>query len=359
MTSRSRQSAASAGAGPSGTSEWQDAGAAIPAEARPFEAIDLLMEANRARRDGTVEQELVRLRHEAFGVLDRSGPAASPPAAQQSAPIATVPPMVSPSELTAEVLRSGILLHGSLLVRRAVAEARVRELVDGIDHAFTDAENHLSRKERGESSPWFEPFRANDSYPRVMHRKLGQARKWVRMADGVWGADSPRMLFNLLDTFDEAGLSTVITEYLGERPAMTVDKCTLRRVGAGASTDWHQDGSFLGSGIRTVNVWLCLSACGRDAPGLDIVPARLDRILETGTEGAIFDWAVGPGVVERVSASTPVVRPDFEPGDVLFFDDLLLHRTATEPSMTRQRYAIETWFFAPSAYPEQYVPLVA
>jgi hypothetical protein len=26
--------------------------------------------------------------------------------------------------------------------------------------------------------------------------------------------------------------------------------------------------------------------------------------------------------------------------------------------MTRERYAIETWFFAPSAYPEKYVPLV-
>jgi len=26
--------------------------------------------------------------------------------------------------------------------------------------------------------------------------------------------------------------------------------------------------------------------------------------------------------------------------------------------MSRKRYAIETWFFAPSAYPEKYVPLV-
>jgi hypothetical protein len=167
------------------------------------------------------------------------------------------------------------------------------------------------------------------------------------------------MLFELFETFDAVGLSSLISEYLGERPAVAVDKCTFRRVGPGASTDWHQDGSFLGTGIRTVNVWICLSECGRDAPGLDIVPARLAGLVETGTEGAIFDWAVGPGVVERVSAATPVERPVFEPGDVLFFDDLFLHRTATDPAMTRQRYAIETWFFAPSAYPEQYVPLVA
>ena len=359
MTSRSWQPAAGGGTSDGEAPEPLDAAAVFAAEGRPFDAIDLLTDANRARPDGAVERELVRLRHEAFAHLDRSGPAGSPPVAEQSASIDTVPPMVSPSELTAAVLRSGILLHGSLLVRGAVAEPHVRELVEGIDRAFAAAETYQSRVEHRERSPWFEPFHANDSYPPAMHRKLGKGRKWVRRADGVWGADSPRMLFNLLDTLDEAGLGTVIAEYLGERPAMTVDKCTLRRVAPGASADWHQDGSFLGSGIRTVNVWLCLSECGRDAPGLDIVPARLDRILETGTEGAIFDWAVGPGVVERVAASTPVVRPDFEPGDVLFFDDLLLHRTATEPSMARERYAIETWFFAPSAYPEQYVPLVA
>jgi hypothetical protein len=336
-----------------------DAAAAFEAEHRPFDAIDLLMRANRALRDATVERELVRLRHEAFTSLDRSEPETPPPVVQQTPPIDTVPPMVSPAELTPDVLRSGILLHGSLLVRGAVPEPRVRELVTGIDRAFGDWETHRARKERGETSPWFEPFHASDAYPKEMHKKIGQGRKWVRLTDGVWGADSPRMLFNLLDTLDETGLGAVIAEYLGERPSMTVDKCTLRRVGAGASTDWHQDGSFLGTGIRTVNLWLCLSQCGRDAPGLDIVPKRFDHIVETGTEGAFFDWSVGPGVVERVSASAPVVRPDFEPGDVLLFDDLLLHRTATEPTMARRRYAIETWFFAPSAYPEQYVPVVA
>jgi hypothetical protein len=53
-----------------------------------------------------------------------------------------------------------------------------------------------------------------------------------------------------------------------------------------------------------------------------------------------------------------IVRPRFEPGDALLFDHLMLHRTASEPSMTKRRYAIETWFFAPSAYPDGQVPLV-
>jgi hypothetical protein len=53
-----------------------------------------------------------------------------------------------------------------------------------------------------------------------------------------------------------------------------------------------------------------------------------------------------------------VFRPVFEPGDALIFDEVFLHRTAIDASMTKERYAIETWFFAPSLYPEKYVPLV-
>jgi hypothetical protein len=65
-----------------------------------------------------------------------------------------------------------------------------------------------------------------------------------------------------------------------------------------------------------------------------------------------------PASSSGVSRETPPCRPVFEPGDVLLFDDLFLHRTAVDPAMTRDRYAIETWFFAPSAYPAGQIPLV-
>jgi mannose-6-phosphate isomerase-like protein (cupin superfamily) len=51
-------------------------------------------------------------------------------------------------------------------------------------------------------------------------------------------------------------------------------------------------------------------------------------------------------------------RVPFGPGDVLLFDHLLLHRTASGPEMTRDRHAMETWLFAPSTYPEGQIPLV-
>ncbi len=113
-----------------------------------------------------------------------------------------------------------------------------------------------------------------------------------------------------------------------------------------------------GTGLRTVNVWLSLSDCGVEAPGLDLVPRRLDEILQTGTEGAWFDWSVAPDLVAAAAADEVPVRPVFAPGDVALFDEFNLHRTALDPAMTNPRYAIESWFFAPSMYPPHHAPVV-
>jgi hypothetical protein len=68
---------------------------------------------------------------------------------------------------------------------------------------------------------------------------------------------------------------------------------------------------------------------------------------------------VGEAVVERISGGR-LAWPVFEAGDALLFDHLFLHRTGTRPEMTKTRYATETWFFAPSAYPDpqDQVPLI-
>jgi hypothetical protein len=163
-------------------------------------------------------------------------------------------------------------------------------------------------------------------------------------------------MFELLDTFERVGLRRLIGGYLGERPALSVNKCTLRRVSPEAGSIWHQDGAFLGN-VRSLNVWLSLSRCGDEAPGLDIVPRRIGHILPTGTEGAMFDWSVAPALANETAAEVPVLRPIFEPGDALLFDDLFLHKTAADPEMPNTRYAVESWFFGPSAFPADYVPL--
>ena len=88
------------------------------------------------------------------------------------------------------------------------------------------------------------------------------------------------------------------------------------------------------------------------------MPRRIPEILETGVNGAMFDWSVGPGTVDRVKGPAGIVRPVFEAGDALLFDERFLHRTASDPAMTEPRYAVESWFFAPSHYPADQVPIL-
>jgi hypothetical protein len=319
---------------------------------RRLEAIDVLMTVNRTARDPLIERRLVNLRHDAFDELEaRTGLPSWPPAPPPDLFPGVTLPQVRAGNFTAETLRSGILRHGCLAVRGLVEPKRVAQLTEDIDAAM-EACARWETDRAAETGPWFAPFTVKGP------STLGHERKWVTGGGGVWMVDSPRAMFDVLETFREIGLDAPLTGYLGERPALSVKKWTLRRVPITSGTNWHQDGAFLGQGIRTVNCWLTLSHCGDDAPGLDIVPRRMDGILPTGTDGAMFDWSVGEQLVDKVAEDTPVLRPIFEPGDALFFDERFLHRTAANESMTHERYAIESWFFAPSHYPADQMPLV-
>lgn len=264
-------------------------------------------------------------------------------------------PVLDAAQLDAASIRGALLSHGCLIVRGLVEPDRADGLRDGIDRSFARRDAHNDGADRSETTPWFDPFVPEPRYADAV--ALG--RGFVSRGSGIWTADSPRMMFELLEIYERRGIREIVGDYLGERPAMSVNKGTLRRAEPTVGTEWwHQDGAFLGEGIRSLNIWLSLSDCGTEAPGLEVVPRRLDGIVECGTQGADFNWSVGDPVVEEVSGGE-LSRPIFAPGDAMLFDHLFLHRTGSDPSMTKTRYATETWFFAPSAYPDpqQQVPL--
>jgi hypothetical protein len=330
-----------------------DEAASLQRDGRYFDAVELLAEANRRQRDNDIERELVLARHAALDELEpEPGLTEWPRALPDPFPdVHGRPPEVAASELTGEKLGGAIVNHGCLLVRGLLSTDEAERLSADIDRVFDACDARNSGAPLSETAPWFVPINPRSSYELT----IGE-RWWVRQGGGVWTADSPRVLAELIDMLVAARLDQVLTDYLGERPALSVKKCTLRRVPVDSGSDWHQDGAFLGDGIRTVNVWLSLTHCGDTAPGLDLVPTRLP-LVETGTEEAKFDWSVGPAVVERAAGDAGIVRPIFEAGDALLFDERFLHRTAVSPDMTIERYAIETWFFAPSHYPSPQVPI--
>lgn len=315
------------------------------------EAIAFLDAANRESRDLGIERRIRLLRHLAGIQLLEDAPADPQfvTAAAEPPPIdpETKVPEITPDKLTPELLRAAILTHGCLLVRGLVGEGESLRIANDIDRSF-EARLTLAP---GESDPdgLYDELEAEEPFEVT-------ARSWVQEGGGVLACDSPRLMFEMLEAFGNAGLREVIESYLGETPAISAQKCTLRKATPDVGGAWHQDGKFLGD-VRSLNVWLSLSRCGDVAPGMDIIPRRLDQIVEVGTDDAVLSIQVSDQMAASVAGEAGIVRPIFNPGDALLFDELFLHQTASEPSMPNPRYAIESWFFGASAYPEGYAPI--
>jgi hypothetical protein len=327
--------------------------AALVADGNDGEAIDVLQTFNRTASHPKVARRLLRLRHQAFARVDPTPGFAEWPRALAD-PFPDVhgrPPEIAAAELTGDLLGGAIVNHGCLLVRGLVDRERVRSLVDDVDRALDASLASFDGARPETTAPWFERFKPDPPW------SMGASRRFLVNQGGVLAADCPIAVSHICDLLGDAEVPAVLTDYLGERPALSAKKTTLRRVAVDTGSAWHQDGAFLGEGIRSVNVWLALSDCGVDAPGLDVVPTRLD-LVDAGTEGAVFEWSVARTVVDRAANEVGVCRPEFAAGDALLFDDRLLHSTATDPSMANERYALEAWFFAPSHYPTDQVPVL-
>lgn len=332
----------------------------LQAEGKLFEAIDLLTAANRADRDPQIERELRQVRHLAGIELLENAPEDP----QFPEPAAVVPPRgeqsrcpeVTPDELTPEILRASFLEAGCLLVRDVMEHDKALQLAADIDKSFairSDLGDYATRAANGETG------HDEDGFYNEMQPEPGlliAEREWIEQGGGVLAADSPKMLFDMLDTFEKANLRSVIETYLGEKPAISAQKCTLRKATPDVAGGWHQDGKFMGD-VRSLNVWLSLSRCGDVAPSMDLVPVRLEEFAEIGGPGTYLDFQISDQTAEKLAADVGVVRPIFNPGDALLFDHLFLHKTGSDPSMPNPRYAIESWFFGPSSYPENYVPI--
>lgn len=336
-------------------------GGASDSDRPALEQIEELTARNRQRPDAKVEAELVKLRNRAFSELDRTPPESSPESmsevggeAASAYDIVGGLPTIDASRLDPHVVRAAFLSHGSLIVRGLIDPTRANRLRVDMDRAFDGRDAFLAGTPAKKTTPWFLPFEPESEY-------AASGAEWNRIQPGsgsVWATDSPRVMFQLLEAFGQVGLPELIAGYLGERPVLSMKKSVLRRVSPTSGAAWHQDGAFLGEGLRTLNVWLALNQCGVDAPGLEVVPRRLSEIVPTGTAGALFDWSVSDVLVDELMDGAPIPCPVFEPGDAILFDHLCLHRTAANPKMKNLRYATETWCFAGSTYPDEQIPLV-
>lgn len=313
-----------------------------------LEQIERLTEAGREEHDVEAMRRSLSLRHQAgIGLLDPNSRPEHPSPDFGRLPRKEGLPDLDPHDLTPALLRAGILRDGCVLVRGLVGRDDAVRFAREIERAFEECDRALA----GESAAagYYEPFEPAEGFEI-------NTRPWVREGGGVLAVDSPRLMFEMLQLFKTVALPELVAGYLGEPPLLSARKTTLRRAEPQVVGAWHQDGSFMGD-VHTLNLWLSLSRCGDEAPGLDLVPRRLEDLVPTGTEGTFLPTQVSQAVAEEAAGDRKIMRPIFEPGDALFFDELFLHKTGSDPSMPKSRFAIESWFFGGSAFPAEYAPI--
>lgn len=305
--------------------------------------------------DPALSHELTELRRQAAeeAIAQAVGRADWPPAASDPRPDLVGIPEIAVADLTAETMQGAILHHGSLIVRGAVAREEAMGIAGDIDRVFAAWDATANGTAVPADSDWFLPFNLRENDHTVAH-----GREWTRGTGGILAADSPVLFNRLVDLYRRRGLAQAIETHLGERPVLSVGKTVLRRVHPTNPGDFHQDGAFLGSDVRTINVWIALSDCGEDAPGLEVVDCRVPHIVDMGTDDASFEWSAGRSVASAANGGRPFARPTFKAGDAIVFDQLMLHATSHSPLMNRPRYALEAWFFAPSSYAEKQIALL-
>lgn len=312
--------------------------------------IEALTEANRTSSDCRREKHLLKLRNLA-GIGQLQTPAAiseHPEPDFRGLPEADGLPEFRADEVTPQLLRAAILRDGCLLVRGLIASDEALRFAQRIDRSFAERERH----DRGE------PFDERHYCEFTPDPEVGDelTRLWIKQGGGLLGVDAPQPSFALFHLLRASGLPELVERYLGEAPLIAAQKTTLRKANPSVAGAWHQDGKFMGS-VRALNLWLPLSRCGDRSPGLDIVPRRLDRYITTQTEEAVLDYIVSQRMAETAAGDRRIISPIFEAGDALLFDELFLHKTGSDPSMTNPRFAVENWFFGSSGFPPQYAPL--
>jgi len=106
---------------------------------------------------------------------------------------------------------------------------------------------------------------------------------------------------------------------------------------------FHQDSRIVGAPL--VNVWIPLSACGVEIPGLEVVAEPVAGLEDTIHEGENYYAGIGveiaaEHVLTRFGASR-LYHPPFAPGDALFFQGTTIHRTYVTQAMRRERISID------------------
>jgi hypothetical protein len=186
---------------------------------------------------------------------------------------------------------------------------------------------------------------------RFPDKRLGEN---FRVWDGVWLKALPAFLRrtrpDLADRYAQSLrlVDAQLKRALGRQWRYFPKRSYFRRhVGMGKKVAWHVDAdgaTIFRVAASSVNVWMPLDPVGSELPSLEIVPrshAVMSRVAMLAGNNRSRDDAF-------VSTLGATSTPQLDVGDVLIFDQFLLHRTQNVGAENAVRTACEFRFVRPS-----------
>lgn len=107
-----------------------------------------------------------------------------------------------------------------------------------------------------------------------------------------------------------------------------------------AHLPYHQDASYMKDYKKFIICWTPLTACGEDAPGLEVAIGRVDEYISHSASG-LWEAALTDEQLKEYLPNMVTYAPMLEPGDVILFDERTLHRTYLPERMTKTRISID------------------
>lgn len=121
-----------------------------------LEAIDQLMDLNRANPNDKLEQRIMEMRMQGFFKKRYKDPLEQwpPSAEQQLCNIGTIPEIESRA-LTPELLKNGIIGHGALILRNFCGQPFIGQMKTNIDRSMEAYDLYQAGKPLSELTPWY------------------------------------------------------------------------------------------------------------------------------------------------------------------------------------------------------------
>ncbi len=239
-------------------------------------------------------------------------------------------PIFDADTITGAELLENIQRHGAVLIRGGLDKAEIAAMLARAEQAYT---RWSGRYARGELNA------VERTAFEVGHVSPDDLRQETES-------------FAVVAFFVRSPLSRLLATLWDGNLLFLSDNCVPRRQLSGGGeasrpVPFHQDASFLGNAGLVLNFWIPLVACGRDAPGLEVVMEHPQGSIDRDSavnQPSLPDYSgidIPDEEVMRRFGADKLWHPEMEPGDVLVFSNLTVHRTYMHAGMSRDRISLE------------------